>query len=266
MSFRDLHYQDAPLLLPNAWDAGSAIAFADAGFGAIGTTSFGVGAAAGRPDGARASRDATTRLVRALAGLPAYISADIEDGYSDDPGEVADYVAALGADGVNIEDSTGEALIDPARHAAKIAAIKKRAPGVFVNARADNYWLGQDATVPAVLERAKAYADAGADGVFVPGASAPDDLSALAGRIPVPVNVLAVPSLTIGDLARLGIRRVSTGSLPYRAATDAAVSVATRIRDGDKPPAATPYPRAQARLAAYAELLGGQPWPGRATR
>jgi hypothetical protein len=78
MSFRELHYGETPLLLPNAWDAGSAIAFADSGFPAVGTTSFGVGAAAGHADGARASKDATTRLVRALTGLPAYVSADIE--------------------------------------------------------------------------------------------------------------------------------------------------------------------------------------------
>jgi 2-methylisocitrate lyase-like PEP mutase family enzyme len=67
MTFHDLHYKETPLLLPNAWDARSAIAFAFEGFPAIGTTSFGVGAAAGHPDGARASRDATTRLVRSLA-------------------------------------------------------------------------------------------------------------------------------------------------------------------------------------------------------
>lgn len=126
---------------------------------------------------------------------------------------------------------------------------------MFVNARADNYWLGQDATVPAVLERAKAYVEAGADGIFVPGVTAPADLSALAAQIPVPVNVLAVPALTIRDLAGLGIRRVSTGSLPYRAATDAAVAAATAIRDGGRPPSATPYPQAQARLARYSELV-----------
>jgi 2-methylisocitrate lyase-like PEP mutase family enzyme len=257
MSFRDLHYGKSPLLLPNAWDAGSAIAFADKGFPAVGTTSFGVGAAAGHADGARASKDATTALVRALDGLPAYVSADIEDGYSDDPAEVAGYVAALGAAGVNIEDSTGETLIAPERHTAKIAQIKMRAPGVFVNARIDNYWLGQDAAISAVLDRAAAYVDAGADGIFVPGVTEPADLEVLAARIPVPVNVLVVPALTIGDLARLGIRRVSTGSLPYRAAIDAAVAAATAVRDGGQPPAATPYPEAQARLAKYASLLAG---------
>jgi 2-methylisocitrate lyase-like PEP mutase family enzyme len=256
VSFRDLHHRESPLLLPNAWDAGSAVAFADQGFPAVGTTSFGVGAAAGRADGGRASKDATTRLVQALAGLPAYVSADIEDGYSDDPGEVAAYVAALGAAGVNIEDSTAEMLIAPGRHSAKIAAIKLQAPDVFVNARIDNYWLGQNAAVPAVLSRAAAYVDAGADGIFVPGVTEPAELEVLASQIPVPVNVLVVPALTLSDMARLGIRRVSTGSLPYRVAIDAAVAAATAVRDGRKPPSATPYPEAQARLAKYAAILG----------
>lgn len=252
MSFHDLHHGDRPLLLPNAWDVASAVAFADAGFPAVGTTSFGVGATAGHPDGARASQAATTALVHALAALPAYVSADIEDGYADDPADVAAYVAALGAAGINIEDSTGEALIDPAAHAAKIAAIKRRSPDVFVNARIDNYWLHQDASVDAVLRRADAYTRAGADGIFVPGATDPADLRALTTTIPIPVNVLAIPDLTLTDLAELGIRRVSTGSLPYRAALDAAVGVATAIRDGHRPVAATPYAQAQQSLIRFA--------------
>ena len=258
MDFRDLHYGETPLLLPNAWDVGSAVAFADQGFRAVGTTSFGVGAAAGYADGARASKAQTTRLVWALSGLAVYVSADIEDGYSDEPGEVADYVDALGADGVNIEDSTGEALISPDRHAAKIAEIKRQVPGVFVNARVDNYWLGQDAEVPAVLERAAAYVAAGADGIFVPGVTSPAELEALAAAIPVPLNVLVVPALTVEDLGRLGVRRVSTGSLPYRAAVDAAVEVALAVRDGRTPAAATPYPEAQARVSKYASLVTGE--------
>ena len=102
-----------------------------------------------------------------------YISADIEDGYSDDPVEVGDLVAGLGVDGVNIEDSADGRLVDPAIPAAKIAAIKRAAPEVFVNARVDSYWFHEDDTVAAVLERAKAYADAGADGIFIPGAADP---------------------------------------------------------------------------------------------
>lgn len=252
MSFRSLHYADSPLLLPNAWDVASAVAFADAGFPAVGTTSFGVGAAAGHADGARASRDATAALVHALAPLPAHVSADIEDGYADDPDDVAAYVAGLDVAGINIEDSTDELLIDPALHAEKIAAIKERCPGVFVNARVDNYWLGQQATVDAVLRRAQAYTSAGADGIFVPGAAEPAELRALAAAISVPVNSLAVPGLPLTKLAELGVRRVSTGSLPYRAALDAAVGVATAVRDGDPPVAATPYEQAQQSLIRFA--------------
>ncbi len=251
-SFRSLHHGNGPLLLPNAWDVASAVAFADAGFPAVGTTSFGVGAAAGHADGARASRDATAALVRALARLPAHVSADIEDGYADDPDDVATYVAGLDVAGINIEDSTNESLIDPAAHADKIAAIKQRCPDVFVNARIDNYWLGQQATVDAVLQRAHAYTAAGADGIFVPGATEPAELRALAAAIPVPVNTLVVPDLPLKRLAELGIRRVSTGSLPYRAALDAAVGVATAVRDGDPPAAATPYEEAQQSLVRFA--------------
>lgn len=254
MTFHALHHEgDLPLLLPNAWDVASALAFTDAGFPAVGTTSFGVAAAAGAPDGGRASRDATRTLARRLSALPVYVTADIEDGYAAEPGQVADYAASLGVDGVNLEDSSGGALVDPALHAAKVAAVKSRAPGLFVNARVDTYWLGQDASVDASLARALAYVEAGADGVFFPGATAPADLRALTAGTPVPVNVLLVPGLTLAELGELGVRRVSTGSLPYRAALDAAVSVATEARAGRTPPKATPYATMQQRLVRHSQ-------------
>jgi 2-methylisocitrate lyase-like PEP mutase family enzyme len=255
MTFHDLHQGPAPLLLPNAWDVASALAFVEAGFPAVGTTSFGVSASGGTPDAGRASRVATEILVHQLRALPAFVTADIEDGYSDDPAEVADFVASLGTAGVNIEDSTNERLIDPAAHAAKVAAIKAAAPDVFVNARVETYWLGKDATVAQTLDRAMAYIDAGADGIFIPGATDPSVIEKLTHAIPLPVNVLVVPDLTLAQLGDLGIRRVSTGSLPYRAAIDAAVSVATAVRDGAPVPKATPYPEAQARLERYAALI-----------
>ncbi len=254
MTFRELHDGTLPLLLPNAWDVGSALAFVEAGFPAVGTTSFGVAAGLGVPDGRAATRDATRALAHALSALPAFVSVDIEDGYSTDPDEVAEYVAGLGVAGVNVEDSTGGRLVEPALHAEKVAAIKARNPDVYVNARADTYWLGQDATLSATLERAAAYVDAGADGIFVPGATKPAELRELAVNLPVPVNVLVIPELTLPHLADLGIRRVSTGSLPYRAALDAAVAVATGVRDGQPPPAATPYPEVQDRLLRYARV------------
>jgi len=265
-TFRELHFQAAPLLLPNAWDVGSAIAFAGAGFPAVGTTSFGVAAASGTPDGGRSTKEATRRLVRALARLPVFVTADIEDGYSDDPAEVAAYVTSLGLDvvaGLNIEDSRAGRLIDPAGPAAKIAAIKAVAPDVFVNARVDNYWFQQDATVDAVLDRARTYVAAGADGIFLPGATDPVQLRRLASEIGVPVNVLAHPQLTVGELGALGIRRISTGSLPYRAALDAAVGAATTLRDGRPAPSATPYAEMQERLARYAGGAGGPARPVR---
>ena len=252
MTFRDLHFEDDPLLLPNAWDVGSALAFAAAGFAAVGTTSFGVNASTGRPDAGGASRDATIALVRRLRSLPVYVSADIEDGYSDDPLEVADLVAGLDVAGINIEDSADGRLVDPALPAAKITAIKGATPDLFVNARVDSYWFHEDDNVPAVLDRAKAYADAGADGIFVPGAADPSTLEQLTAAIPLPVNVLVIPGLTLAELKNLGVRRVSTGSLPYRVAIDAAVGVAAAVRDGGEVATATSYAESQQRLLDFA--------------
>lgn len=253
MSFHELHDGELPLLLPNAWDVSSALAYLDAGFSAIGTTSFGVAASAGDPDGRSSTKDASLRLARLLSVLPCHISIDIEDGYDDDPGRVADYVAELGVAGINIEDSKAATLVAPEQHAAKVAAIKRRCPDLFVNARVDTYWFKQDATVSATVDRANRYVDAGADGVFVPGASDPAALLGLTSKIAVPVNVLPIPGLTLSEYRDLGVRRVSTGSLPYRAAIDAAVGVAASIRDGNGAPAATSYPAMQERLERYAD-------------
>jgi 2-methylisocitrate lyase-like PEP mutase family enzyme len=241
-------------VLPNAWDVGSALAFAGAGFLAVGTTSFGIAASAGLPDGDRSSKQATIALAATLCRLPVYITADIEDGYSDDPPEVADLVAelaAVGVAGVNLEDSRSGHLVDAADVAAKIAAVKRRNPAMFVNARVDNLWFGEDATVDAVLLRARAYADAGADGIFVPGLAAAEDIRSLTSGIDLPVNLLAHPTLTVPELGELGVRRVSSGSLPYRASVDAAVNVVNALRDGTRVPAATPYWEMQSRLVSF---------------
>jgi len=253
-SFRDLHYTRAPLLIANAWDVSSALAFAAAGFAAVGTTSFGIAASAGLPDGDRASQAATVQLVAHLCRLPIHVTADIEDGWSDDPDEVADTVAELAAQGlagVNIEDSRAGHLVDPAAFAAKVTAVKRRTPNVFINARVDNLWFGEEATVDAVVRRAVTYANAGADGIFVPGLVAPDDIRSIAGGIELPVNVLAHPTLTVGELGDLGVSRVSSGSLPYRAAVDAAVTIANALRDNQLVPAATSYWEMQSRLVTF---------------
>jgi 2-methylisocitrate lyase-like PEP mutase family enzyme len=251
-SFRELHQRELPLVLPNAWDVASALALAAAGFSAVGTTSFGVASGLGSPDGDRGTAEANVVLARRLARLPVHITLDIEDGYADEPEQVADYVARLDVAGINIEDSIEGRLIPAAAHAAKVAAVKERCPGLFVNARVDTYWFGQDANVAATAERATRYVEAGADCIFVPGAADPDLLRELAAAIPAPLNVLPVPGLSPAALGALGVRRISTGSLPYRAAMHAAVRAAEAVRDGDPFPAATPYADLQAELTAHA--------------
>jgi 2-methylisocitrate lyase-like PEP mutase family enzyme len=255
-TFADLHRGPLPLLLPNAWDVPSALAFVAAGYPAIGTTSLGVAASHGIPDARGATREPTLALTRSLVRLPVLLSIDCEDGYADDPAEVAAYVAelaSLGAAGVNLEDSADGRLVEPAAFAAKVAAVKEAAPGVFVNARVDTFWFHQDETVAATLARASAYVEAGADGVFVPGLGDPDAIRAITAGLSVPVNLLPQPGRSLTDLAALGVRRVSTGSVPYRSALAAAVAAATATRDGSALPASVPYGDLQAELTAYAD-------------
>jgi 2-methylisocitrate lyase-like PEP mutase family enzyme len=233
--FAALHHQEVPLLLPNAWDHASAVALAQAGFPAVATTSLGVAAAAGLRDGAGGTRAATLALARSLGGGPCLVSIDAEDGYSDEPDQVAAFAAdlfAAGIVGINLEDGREDGtLTDPARHAAKIAAVKEAVPDLFVNARTDTHWLGvrQDETIPR-LER---YRAAGADGVFVPGIAEPARISALARGVDAPLNVLYRPGGPNPDeLAELGVRRISLGSLLYRVALGAALAAAESIRQG----------------------------------
>jgi 2-methylisocitrate lyase-like PEP mutase family enzyme len=253
-TFSELHNGPLPLLLPNAWDLTSALVLVADGYPAIGTTSFGVAASLGRPDGGRATRDANLRLAAQLEPLPVHVSVDIEDGYSSDADEVAALVAQLheyGVAGVNVEDSTAGRLVDPVAFAAKVATIKEANPDVFLNVRVDTYWFHQDDNSAATLARATAYQDSGADGVFFPGVTDGDLLRTLTSALDVPVNILAIPGRTLTQLGELGIRRVSTGSLPYRAAIHAAAQAAAAVRDGIAPPPAIPYDALQAQLTAH---------------
>jgi 2-methylisocitrate lyase-like PEP mutase family enzyme len=253
-TFAELHAGPLPLVLPNAWDLTSALVLVADGYPAIGTTSFGVAASLGRPDGDRATRDANLRLAAQLEPLPVHVSIDIEDGYSDDADEVAAFVDRLrghGVAGVNVEDSTDGRLVDPVAFAAKVATIKQANPEVFLNIRVDTYWFHEDDNPEATLARALAYQDAGADGVFLPGATDPDLLRTITGALDVPVNILPVPGRTLTQLGELGIRRVSTGSLPYRAAIHAAVQAAAAVRDDAEPPPAIAYDALQARLTSH---------------
>lgn len=241
-SFADLHRRGQPFVLPNAWDPASARVLADAGFPAVGTTSLGVAATHGLVDASRAAREVTARLAQHLVDLRlgCFLTVDIEDGFSDDPAEVASFVAQLGVDGVNIEDESRGELVETRAAAEKVAAVKAAAPGVFVNARTDVFWLGRDDVGDAV-DRLRAYVDAGADGVFLPGTADPRVIETVTARVPAPLNVLASAELTRQRMGELGVARISTGSLLYRAALTRAIDTALAVRDGQPYPSPISY-------------------------
>lgn len=240
MAFHAMHRRDTPLVLPNAWDYASAAALHAAGFLAIGTTSLGVAAAHGIPDGAGLAGAQAVALARLLTDLPCPVTADLESGFGAAPAEVAELVATLGVAGVNLEDGRPHGLAEPEEQAALISAVKLRAPGVFLNARIDTHWHGT--ALHETVDRAKRYVDAGADGIFVPGVTEPRDIEELAHL--APLNVLAQQRAP-KDLGELGVTRISTGSLLFRAALTHTVATAQAVRDGNTPAGAFSYAEVQ---------------------
>lgn len=214
--FRALHDGPDVLLLANAWDAGSARLAQSLGAPAVATTSAGVAWSLGYPDDRSLPVDLAIGTARGIARvLDVPLSIDLEHGYSDDPDVVAGHVAQLveaGVAGINIEDGTD----DPSVLAGKIEAIRRAGGDIFINARTDVYLRGlapEDARVWEVLQRAKLYRDAGADGLFVPGICAPDEIRVVVDSVELPVNVLAWGGLpSVPQLAALGVRRLSAGS------------------------------------------------------
>ncbi|MEU4822673.1 isocitrate lyase/phosphoenolpyruvate mutase family protein [Actinomadura sp. NPDC023710] len=243
--FRRLHHGDRPLVLPNAWDFASGAALAEAGFPAIGTTSLGVAAAAGKADAAGGTRAETVALARTLARLPVPVTVDIEGGFSDRPGDVAELAAELssfGIAGVNLEDGRADGTLAPAGdQAAVIAAVKEAAPQLFLNARTDTFWLGTP-DLDETLRRARAYAEAGADGIFVPGIAGDAGIRAVLDAVDLPLNVLYLPGKSEYPwLARLGVHRVSTGSLLFRTALGATVAAALGVTGEGGAPSVPSY-------------------------
>lgn len=241
--FANLHHTDEPLLLPNAWDFASAAAFVRAGFSAVGTTSLGVAASHGLPDATGATGPQTLALAKSLARLPIPVTVDIEAGFGMDAAELAAELTAIGIAGVNIEDGCGDHLAALDEQCALISAFKGAAPNVFVNARVDTYWF--HLATGDTMQRALAYVDAGTDGVFVPGLRDEHLIEQLVTTLgQTPLNLLA--ELPFQRLRELGVRRVSTGSMPFRVAITAAASAVTAYATGAPTPAAMSYDEAQA--------------------
>jgi 2-methylisocitrate lyase-like PEP mutase family enzyme len=223
-------HTNGPLILPNAWDVTSARAVVAAGFPVVATTSAGVDDSLGFADHDVAPADEVFAAVARIArGVEVPVTADLEGGYGLEPDEFVDRMLAAGAVGCNLEDSDYSrpdvpALVPVAVHAARLAAVKDagRAHGVdvVVNARID-LWVRRvstddDARREEAVTRAAAYRAAGADCVYPIAAN---DAATIAALVPGgPVNILALPGgPAIEELARLGVTRISVGSLLHRA-------------------------------------------------
>lgn len=218
--FKTLHNGSKLLHLPNAWDAGSARLFESLGAPAIATTSAGVAWAAGYADGDNMPSEVAIAVAINMARvLTVPLSVDLENGYSDDAGVVAQNamkLVAAGVAGINLEDGGGT----PEVLASKIAAIKKAVTAagkeLFINTRTDVYLKGlapEGERVAEVLKRAAIYKAAGADGLFVPGICKVDEIEAVVAGAGLPVNVMDWPGVPSADeLHRLGVRRLSAGS------------------------------------------------------
>ncbi len=240
-SFRALHDGPATLVLPNAWDVASARIFEQAGFPALATSSAAVAYALGYPDGQVLPVELhLATLERIARGVRIPLSADVESGYGDDPPAVGAFIARLAQTGVvgyNLEDVRGPGeLYSLAEQVARIRAARAAAPELFLNARSDVYLgrIGEPATrFAATTERLRAYAEAGADGVYVPGVADADTIRALAAAVEQPLNVLASPTLPdAAALRELGVRRVSVGSAPMRRTLGLLREIAAELRAG----------------------------------
>ncbi len=226
--FASLHVRGTSLILFNVWDAGSAQAVARAGAKAIATGSWSVAAANGYADGERLPLEfaiANTARIAKATTLP--LTIDFESGYgatASAVGQAAKAVRDAGAIGINLEDQRigGEGLYTIAEQAARIAAAA--ATGLFVNARTDLFIKAppdthSSALVAQALERAKAYADAGAGSFFAPFLKDPQLIGELCAASPLPVNIMmSAGSPDAPTLAALGVARISHGPGPYRAA------------------------------------------------
>ena len=241
--FRALHHGSGVLLLPNAWDAASAAIFCRLGARAIATTSAGLAWACGFADGDVLPREhllfAVSEIRRVVGDLP--LSVDIEGGYSEDPAAVADLAERLldiGVAGVNLEDGARDASVLARKIEAVVQRCRDDAEDLFVNARTDVYLrdlASGDEAVRETIARGTRYADAGADGLFVPGLSDPHAMAAIAKGVRLPLAIFAVPGLPPArDLFASGVRRLSAGeslaALAYGTAREAAEAF---LRDGN---------------------------------
>ena len=227
MNFKALHQQDKPLLLCNVWDVSSAKVAEKLGFQAIGTSSAALSNTLGYEDGENLSFKTlamVTERIKACTNIP--LTVDVEAGYSKNVDEIVENLITLidmGVVGVNIEDSVADKvreLVPAETFAKKLTAIKngleKAGRTLFINVRTDAFLLKQANAIDVTNNRAKWYAEAGADGLFVPCITQPEDIQAVVSNTQLPVNVMLMPNLPdMATLTTLGVKRVSMGNFLF---------------------------------------------------
>jgi 2-methylisocitrate lyase-like PEP mutase family enzyme len=227
--FAALHVPGDPVILYNIWDVGSALAVVKAGAKALATGSHPVGDASGFGDAHQVPIDFVfanaRRIVEAVDPLP--LTVDFEGAYSTDPRQAGDNVALLartGAVGCNLEDQVvgGEGIHPLEQQCRRIEAIRAAVGGdFFINARTDLFLKTQtydDALIDEVVERGKAFADAGASGFFVPRLADSRQIERVVREVPLPLNVIAFPGAPPkSEWAAAGVARISHGPFPHRA-------------------------------------------------
>lgn len=240
--FRVLHDGPDPLLLPNAWDAGSAKLLTALGFSALATTSSGFAATLGRLDGTACNDEALANaraIVNAAGAVP--VTADLENGFGDDPSDVRmTLLTALstGLVGCSIEDYSGRddhPIYDLKLAAERVEAavsIAHRGPvRMVLTARAENYLHGRP-DLADTIARLQAFQEAGADVLYAPGLTALSDITSVVESVDRPVNVLALPGgPPVAELAAAGVRRISVGGAFAFAAYGALVEAARELLD-----------------------------------
>ncbi|HEY8970182.1 MAG TPA: isocitrate lyase/phosphoenolpyruvate mutase family protein [Puia sp.] len=229
-AFFQLHAGPGIFVIPNPWDAGSAKILANRGFKALATTSAGLSFSIGKPDGDGAvTRDEALENVRSIAAATSLpLSADLENGYGDDPEYCAQTIlmaAGAGAVGGSIEDATGREN-DPIysfelsvqRVRAAVQAARSLPFPFILTARTENFLHGRP-DLPDTIRRLTAFAEAGADVLFAPGLKTREEIIAVVKAVaPAPVNVLSLGNLTVKELEEMGVKRISVGSSLARAA------------------------------------------------
>jgi 2-methylisocitrate lyase-like PEP mutase family enzyme len=245
-SFRALH-ESGCFVLPNPWDAGTAVYLQHLGFRALATTSAGFAFTRGLPDSVLSIKreEMLTHIAEIVAATPLPVNADFQNGYADSPENVAASVSACiqtGVAGLSIEDNSGstdsplyETGLAIERIKAARRAIDESDIPVVLTARCEAALVGHANPLKVALDRLVAFADAGADCLYAPGLAEPDQISAIVSAVsPKPVNVLMSrpnPALSVSRLADLGVRRISVGSALARVAWGGFVRAARQLAE-----------------------------------